>query len=187
VATACSRTLEGSGFVYSDGHVMTNAHVVAGVRHPVVRIEDTDYAAQVVYYDPDIDAAVLAVPDLEAEALDFDTTAESEDLAAVLGYPENGPYDVQPARVREQRTLRSPNIYGDATVYRDTYSLYARVRPGNSGGPVVDAGGDVIGVLFAASVTDADTGYALTADQVSEAAVAGNTAAAPVDTGGCAL
>lgn len=186
-ATSCSRTLEGSGFVYSEGLVMTNAHVVAGVRRPVVRIDDTDYAAQVVYYDPDVDVAVLSAPDLEVAPLDFDATAESGDMAAVLGYPENGPYDVRPARVREERTLRSPNIYGDAAVYRDTYSLYARVRPGNSGGPLVDVGGDVIGVLFAASVTDANTGYALTADQVSDAAAAGNAADTSVDTGACAL
>jgi S1-C subfamily serine protease len=186
-ASSCSRTLEGSGFVYAPGRVMTNAHVVAGVDRPVVRIDDTDYAAQVVYYDPDIDVAVLAAPDLQAPALTFDATAQSEEMAAVLGYPENGPYDVQPARVREERTLRSPNIYGDATVFRETYSLYARVRPGNSGGPLVDTGGDVIGVLFAASVTDANTGYALTAAQVSAAAVAGRSAESVVDTGGCAL
>lgn len=186
-ADECQRTLEGSGFVYGESRVMTNAHVVAGVESPVVRLDDTDYPANVVYYDADVDVAVLSVPDLEAPALAFDGTAESKDLAAVLGYPENGPYDVQPARVREERTLRSPNIYGDATVYRDVYSLYTTVRPGNSGGPLVDAGGEVIGVVFAASVTDAQTGYALTADQVSEAATAGIAADDPVDTGDCAL
>jgi S1-C subfamily serine protease len=186
-ASSCSRALEGSGFVYSTGRVMTNAHVVAGVQRPVVRVDDTDYSAQVVYYDPDIDLAILAVPDLQVAPLEFDMTAESGDLAAVLGYPENGPYSSEPARVREERTLRSPNIYGDATVFRDTYSLYARVRPGNSGGPLVDASGDVIGVIFAASVTDADTGYALTADQVAGAASAGVVADTSVDTGACAV
>jgi S1-C subfamily serine protease len=186
-ASSCSRTLEGSGFVYADGRVMTNAHVVAGVTDPVVRISDTDYPANVVYYDPDIDVAVLSVPDLDAPALAFDDTAASGDPAAALGYPENGPYLASPVRVREQRTLRSPNIYGDETVYRDTYSLYAQVRPGNSGGPLVDPGGEVIGVIFAASVTDANTGYALTADQVSAAAQAGTKADSAVDTGDCAL
>ena len=186
-ASSCARTLEGSGFVYSDGRVMTNAHVVAGVSDPVVRISDTDYPANVVYYDPDIDVAVLSVPDLDAPALAFDDTAESGDQAAALGYPENGPYLASPVRVREQRTLRSPNIYGDETVYRDTYSLYAQVRPGNSGGPLVDLGGEVIGVIFAASVTDANTGYALTSDQVADAARAGLAADAAVDTGDCAL
>jgi S1-C subfamily serine protease len=186
-ASSCSRTLEGSGFVYSDGRVMTNAHVVAGVEDPVVRISDTDYPANVVFYDPDIDVAVLSVPDLDAPAIAFDETARSGDQAAALGYPENGPYLATPVRVREERTLRSPNIYGDETVYRDTYSLYARVRPGNSGGPLVSVGGDVIGVIFAASVTDDNTGYALTAAQVSAAAQAGIKAKAPVGTGDCAL
>jgi S1-C subfamily serine protease len=186
-ASSCARTLEGSGFVYSDGRVMTNAHVVAGVSDPIVRISDTDYPANVVYYDPDIDVAVLSVPDLDAPALTFDDTAASGDQAAALGYPENGPYLASAVRVREERTLRSPNIYGDETVYRDTYSLYAQVRPGNSGGPLVDGGGDVIGVIFAASVTDANTGYALTASQVAAAARAGLKAKSAVDTGGCAL
>ena len=186
-ASSCSRTLEGSGFVYADGRVMTNAHVVAGVADPVVRLSDTDYPANVVYYDPDIDVAVLSVPDLDAPALTFDDTAESGDQAAALGYPENGPYLASAVRVREQRTLRSPNIYGDETVYRDTYSLYAQVRPGNSGGPLVDTGGEVIGVIFAASVTDANTGYALTADQVAAAAQAGTKADSAADTGDCAL
>jgi S1-C subfamily serine protease len=186
-ASSCARTLEGSGFVYSDGRVMTNAHVVAGVSDPVVRINDTDYPANVVYYDPDIDVAVLSVPDLDAPSLTFDTSAGSGDQAAALGYPENGPYFASPVRVREERTLRSPNIYGDETVYRETYSLYAQVRPGNSGGPLVDVGGDVIGVIFAASVTDANTGYALTAHQVADAAQAGIKAKSSVDTGDCAL
>jgi|tagenome__1003787_1003787.scaffolds.fasta_scaffold20844782_2 S1-C subfamily serine protease len=186
-AASCSRTLEGSGFVYSDGRVMTNAHVVAGVTDPVVRIDDTDYPANVVFYDPDIDIAVLSVPDLDAPTLAFDQDAASGDQAAALGYPENGPYLASPVRVREQRTLRSPNIYGDETVYRDTYSLYAQVRPGNSGGPLVSLHGDVIGVIFAASVTDSNTGYALTASQVSEAAQSGVKAKASVGTGGCAL
>ncbi len=186
-ADSCDRTLEGSGFVFGAGRVMTNAHVVAGVDNPDVRIGETDYPATVVYYDPDVDVAVLAVPDLpsSASSLNFDQTAKSGDSSAVLGFPENGPYDVQPARIRDEQTLRSPNIYGDDTVYRDTYSIRALVRQGNSGGPLVDVDGDVIGVIFAASVTDGDTGYALTADQVSDAATSGSVSR--VDTGDCAL
>jgi S1-C subfamily serine protease len=186
-ASSCARTLEGSGFVFSNGRVMTNAHVVAGVSDPVVRISDTDYPANVVFYDPDIDVAVLSVPDLDAPSLAFDQSAKSGQQAAALGYPENGPYLASPVRIREERTLRSPNIYGDETVYRDTYSLYAQVRPGNSGGPLVNVKGDVVGVIFAASVTDSKTGYALTASQVAEAAQAGAKAKTAVDTGDCAL
>lgn len=187
LAPSCSRTLEGSGFVYADQLVMTNAHVVAGVDHPSVMIGDDNFEARVVTYDPDVDVAVLEVPGLEAPPLQFAASpAQSGDLAAVLGYPENGPYDIQPARIRERKTLRSPNIYGDETVDRKTYSIYSTVRPGNSGGPLVDADGDVLGVIFAASITDSKTGYALTADQVSDAAQAGTTASERVDTGDCA-
>lgn len=186
-ATACGRSLEGTGFAYSPGRVMTNAHVVAGVDEPVVVVDDTEFAAEVVYFDPDIDVAVLVVPDLDIPDLSFDTSAGSGDPAAVLGFPENGPYDAGPARVRDEQTLRSPNIYDDATVLRDTFSLYADVRPGNSGGPLVSPQGDVLGVIFAASVTDSATGYALTAGQVSAAASAGRGSTGAVDTGDCAL
>jgi len=186
-ATDCDRTVEGSGFVYAPGRVMTNAHVVAGVSEPVVQLGDDDLAAEVVYYDPDVDVAVLSVPELQAPALQFDDQAESGDNVAVLGYPENGPYDVQPARVRDEQLLRSPNIYGEDTVMRDTYSIFGLVRQGNSGGPLVNRRGVVIGVIFAASVTDADTGYALTSGQVERAADAGDSLLDPVGTGSCAL
>jgi S1-C subfamily serine protease len=186
-ADSCGRSLEGSGFVFQTGRVMTNAHVVAGVEHPEVVIGETQYDGTVVYYDPDVDVAVIAVPDLPARPLSFATEpATTSDPAAVLGYPENGPFNAQPARIRDKQTLRSPNIYGDDTVYRDTYSIRALVRQGNSGGPLVDTHGNVLGVIFAASVTDGDTGYALTADQVSDAAQAGGASQSGVDTGDCA-
>lgn len=187
-ADGCGRTLEGTGFAIGRGRVMTNAHVVAGVDDPVVAVAATSYRAQVVHYDPEVDVAVLRVPSLGVAPLRFAARpAESEDPAAVLGFPENGPYDVQPARVRDQQTLRSPDIYSEGTVSRDTYSIYAMVRPGNSGGPLVNSGGEVLGVIFAASVTSKNTGYALTADQVSEAAVDGSAATSEVSTGPCAL
>jgi S1-C subfamily serine protease len=186
-APSCSETLEGSGFVFAAHRVMTNAHVVAGVVHPVVRLNDTDHAATVVYYDSDVDVAVLAVPDLRARALHFAGAARSGRSSAVLGYPQDGPFDIEPGRIRSEQRLRSPDIYGDGTVTRDTYAVYADVRPGNSGGPLVSAQGRVLGVVFAASLVDDNTGYALTASQVSEAARAGVRLAAAVSTGGCAL
>ena len=90
-----------------------------------------------------------------------------------------------PGSAREQR-LRSPDIYGDGTVLREVYSLRSLVRPGNSGGPLVSSAGQVLGVIFAASVTDGDTGYALTADQVADAAASGLTRTTSVSTGACA-
>jgi len=185
-ANACGRGVEGSGFVIADHYLMTNAHVVAGVSHPSVIVGDDERSATVVYYDPDTDIAVLSFDSQGLTPLRFDTHAKARQAIAILGYPEDGPYDVEPGRIRSSQRLRSPDIYGDGTVIREVYSLRGLIRPGNSGGPIVDADGEVAGVVFAASVTDADTGYALTADQVDGIAhtAVGRTTA--VSTEGCA-
>ncbi len=183
---SCGRGVEGSGFLYSPNRVMTNAHVVAGVDQPTVLQGDEELTATVVYYDSDLDVAVLAVGDSSTDYLRFGPTAEAGAAAAVLGFPLDGPYNVQAARVRGEQRLRSPDIYGDGTVIREVYSVRALVRPGNSGGPLVSSSGRVLGVVFAASVSDQDTGYALTADQVAEAAASGLSGSSAVDTGDCA-
>jgi S1-C subfamily serine protease len=184
-AESCSRSSEGTGFVYAPGKVMTNAHVVAGVDEPEVITEDETLSAEVVVYDPDLDVAVLDVEGLDEGPLRFARDGETGDSAAVLGYPGNGPFHGEPARIRSEERLRSPDIYGEGTVYRDVFSLFAKVRPGNSGGPLVSPRGRVYGVIFAASVSDPQTGYALTADQVSRNARLGRGAERPVDTGPC--
>lgn len=187
-ARSCGKTLEGSGFVFAPERVMTNAHVVAGVSSPLVRLDDTDHAATIVYYDSETDVAVLAVPGLRAPSLAFVAAeASSGTSAAVLGYPEDGPFDAEPARIRSAQRLSSADIYGDGTVVRTTYAIYSRVREGNSGGPLVSAGGRVLGVVFAASLVDDRTGYTLTSEQVHAAAVAGAASDRAVDTGACAL
>ncbi|MGH3355530.1 MAG: MarP family serine protease [Nocardioidaceae bacterium] len=184
-AQACSRSSEGTGFVYAPGRVMTNAHVVSGVDEPEVITDAESLPAEVVLYDPDLDIAVLEVPGLEARPLPFHRGADSGDPGAVLGYPGNGPFHAEPARIRSEQRLRSPDIYGQGVVYRDVYSLYSKVRPGNSGGPLVSRRGRVTGVIFAASVSDPETGYALTATQVARDARAGRKAVGEVDTGQC--
>jgi S1-C subfamily serine protease len=183
---SCSRGVEGSGFLYGPDRVMTNAHVVAGVDHPTVLVGQREVPATVVYYNSRVDIAVLAVGGVRGPFLRFDRTGHSREAAAVLGYPEDGPYDVQAARIRGEQRLRSPDIYGNGTVVREVFSLRGLVRPGNSGGPLVSSAGKVLGVIFAASVTDGDTGYALTAQQVSDAAAHGLTGHSEVGTGGCA-
>jgi len=182
----CGNGVEGSGFLYSPDRLMTNAHVVAGVDDPEVEINGSSVPATVVVYDPEIDVAVLALDDGDLPHLVFEKQAEPTDGVAVLGYPQDGPYDVQTGRIRSQQRLRSPDIYGEGTVLRDVYSLRALIRQGNSGGPVVNSAGDVVGLIFAASVTDQDTGYALTAEQIAESAARGVTSATEVDTGNCA-
>jgi S1-C subfamily serine protease len=181
----CGRGIEGSGFLYAQNRLMTNAHVVAGVDDPEVLLGESSVPAEVVYYNPDIDVAVLALDTGAVPQLGFADETEGQEPVAILGYPQDGPYDVQPGRIRAEQRLRSPNIYGNGTVIREVYSLRGLVRPGNSGGPIVSSSGDVVGVVFAASVTDEDTGYALTADQVSQSAATGLTNDAAVSTGDC--
>jgi S1-C subfamily serine protease len=116
----------------------------------------------------------------------FDDDTDPGDQGAVLGYPGNGPFAIAPARVRAEQRLQGPDIYGQRQVVRNVLSLYARVRPGNSGGPLVSPEGTVSGVVFAASVDDPRTGYALTVDEVRDVAQGGMTASEPVPTGACA-
>jgi S1-C subfamily serine protease len=189
-ATGCGKVLEGSGFVFSDGHVMTNAHVVGGVSDPTVQIGGKGrlYDAKVVLYDWQRDIAVLDVPGLDATPLRFSSTdARSADSAIVAGYPENGGYDVRSARVRGRIDANGPDIYHRGQVSRDVYSLYAIVRQGNSGGPLLTPDGRVYGVIFARSLDDSNTGYALTSDEIQKDIQAGSDAKQQVSTQGCAL
>jgi S1-C subfamily serine protease len=182
---SCSRGLEGSGFVYAPKRVMTNAHVVAGVSSPQVEVNGKKYDAKVVVFDPETDIAVLYVPKMTEAPLSFDLTGKADDPAVVLGYPENGPFDSEPARIRSEERLRGPDIYGDKTVTREAFSIWASVRPGNSGGPLLSSKGVVYGVVFAASVEDNRTGYVLTAQQVAADARAGASATQEVSTQSC--
>lgn len=182
----CDRGIEGSGFVYAPDRIMTNAHVVAGVSDPVIVVDGRRVRAEVVVFDPDLDVAVLAVDALGVGPLEFDTTGEAGESAAILGYPENGPFDARAARIRSRIDLRSPDIYDHGEVSRQSFAVRGLVRSGNSGGPLVSADGDVLGVIFAASITDSSTGYALTAQQVAEGAEAGRAATRAVPTGDCA-
>ncbi|MGP3951468.1 MarP family serine protease [Streptomyces sp. 7N604] len=189
-APGCAKVLEGTGFVFAPNRVMTNAHVVGGVDEPTVQIggEGRLYDARVVVYDWERDIAVLDVPSLRAPALRFtEGDARSSDSAIVAGFPENGAFDVRAARIRGRIQANGPDIYHRGTVSRDVYSLYATVRQGNSGGPLLTPDGRVYGVVFAKSLDDANTGYALTADEVREDILKGRTATRPVDSQGCAL
>ncbi|MEU1089766.1 MarP family serine protease [Streptomyces sp. NPDC005576] len=190
MAPSCGKVLEGTGFVFADGRVMTNAHVVGGVDEPTVQVggEGRVYDAKVVVYDWQRDIAVLDVPELRATPLSFSgDDAKTRDSAIVAGFPENGDYDVRSARVRGRIEASGLDIYHRGTVHRDVYSLYALVRQGNSGGPLLTPDGQVYGVVFAKSRDDADTGYVLTADEIRPDIDAGRTAFQQVDTQECAL
>ncbi|MCW2826474.1 MAG: peptidase and chymotrypsin/Hap [Marmoricola sp.] len=181
----CGSGVEGTGFLYAPDKLMTNAHVVAGVTEPMVQVGKRAVEGTVVYYNPDVDVAVIDVPGLEGPTIRFDLGGKERQQGAVLGFPQDGPFNAQRVRIRSDQRLRSPDIYGNGTVTRHVFSLRGLIRPGNSGGPVVSTGGRVLGVVFAASVSDRDTGYALTADQVRQAAAVGLAAKERVSSGNC--
>lgn len=185
-ALQCDRAIEGSSFVYAPEHVLTNAHVVAGTNE--VRVETSQGAlpATVVVYDPSRDVAVLYVPGLKAAPLSLSRKgAVSGQDAIVLGYPQDGPFDVRPARVRDREKIAGRDIYGRASVDRDIYTIRSVVRVGNSGGPLIATDGSVLGIVFASALDSPDTGFVLTSDEVAADAASGRTASAAVATGGC--
>lgn len=186
-APSCSRDIEGSGFVYAPNHVITNAHVVAGVTQgPVVStMNGSQYHARVVFYDPQVDIAVLYVPGLDMSPLHFAGPASPGDSAVVAGYPLNHPFTQVPARIGETQEAQGPDIYQTGTVNRQIYEIRAVVEPGNSGGPLIRPDGKVDGVIFAAAVGQPGTGFALTAREVASDASAGRSATTPVSTQGC--
>ena len=186
VAPSCQKELEGSGFVVSDHSVMSNAHVVAGSNSVTVHDTDgTSYDATVVSYDPRVDIAILNVPGLAAPPLAFaNAPAATGTDALVMGFPDAGSFEATPARIREVVELDGPDIYRTTTVTRQVYTISGTVRQGDSGGPLLDLNGQVLGVVFGEAVDHPDTGFAMTAEQVSrELQNIGKTTA--VATGSC--
>ncbi len=185
IAPGCQKVLEGSGFVVAPNRVMSNAHVVAGSDSVTVEVDGETYDAGVVSYDPNADISILDVPDLPSQPLAFaEAPAPSGTDAVVMGYPGGGDFVATPARVREIIELNGPDIYRTTTVTREVYTIRGTVRQGNSGGPMIDRSGKVLGVVFGAAVDDADTGFVLTGNEVSrQLAKIGNTQR--VATGAC--
>ncbi|MFJ9363951.1 MarP family serine protease [Nocardia sp. NPDC101769] len=188
IAPSCQRQLEGSGFVVAPQRIMTNAHVVAGTNNVSVDTARGSLPATVVLFDSSKDVAILAVPGLNAQPLDLaPADAASGESSIVLGYPGGGRYTASAARVRETLNLKGPNIYRDADVKREVYTIRGQVRAGNSGGPLVDTDGRILGVVFGAAVTDDDTGYVLTLDEVRPELSSAASQSAAVGTGSCVL
>ena len=186
VGQGCGVVIEGSGFVAADHYVMTNAHVVAGIRAPHVQKNGTSQTAVPVLFDPKMDIAVLYVVDTPGPVLALDHGDAARGTGgAVLGYPGGGPFHVEPAAVLQQIEAVGRDIYGRAKVTRDVLELQSEVRPGNSGGPFVLPNGTVAGVVFAGSVTDQDIGYALTSAEVRPLLQRAEGDTDPVGTGSC--
>jgi S1-C subfamily serine protease len=186
-ALSCRKALEGSGFVFAPQHVMTNAHVVAGVTSPTVSVGGTGpkLPGRVVLFDYQRDVAVIYVPQLTAPSLNFDTAGVRRDDAVAAGFPLDGPYTLVSARIREEINARGPDIYDTGSVDRDVFSIYSRIEPGNSGGPLLSVTGAVFGVVFAKSVESSETGYVLTAKEVQSDASTARDSTNSVSTRSC--
>jgi Trypsin-like peptidase domain/Colicin V production protein len=187
LGTACGLGVQGSGWIAADGVVVTNAHVVAGQDDTTVQVrgEGPRLDAQAIWFDPRNDLAILRVPGVSgAPALRLDVGAEEGASAAILGFPENGPYDVRPGRLGQTSTVISQDAYGRGPVRRSITAVRGLVRSGNSGGPMVDGSGRVVTTIFAASVSDGGrSGFGVPDSIVREAL---GRAGGPVNTGPCA-
>jgi len=161
LGTACGLGVSGSGWVAGDGLVVTNAHVVAGQDDTRVLPagEGGGLEATAVAFDPRNDVAVLRVPGLDAPALELAESPRSGAAAAVLGFPRNGPYDVRAGRLGPTESAIAQDAYGNGPIRRRITTLRGRVRPGNSGGPMVDGAGRVVTTIFAATTSGTRGGY----------------------------
>jgi S1-C subfamily serine protease len=187
LGTACGVGVEGSGWIAAPGLVVTNAHVVAGESDTSVQVGGTGahLTARAVAFEPRDDIAVLRVPALAEPALPVRADPRPGTSAAILGYPENGPYDVEPGRIGEARTVISQDAYGNGPVRRLVLPLRGRVRSGNSGGPMVDEGGGVVGTVFAATTSPGSRGGFAVPNSVVRRALGSASQGRAASTGPC--
>ncbi len=166
-SVGCGGLVTGSGFAVGGGYIVTNAHVVSGTRgHHVQTPSGDDLAATVVYFDPNRDFALLTVPGLQAAPLGFGPASRGTE-GAVIGYPGGGRETIEPAVVDGAVEAQGRDIYSTNPVTRQVFVIQSKVRPGNSGGPLLDLQGNVLGIVFAASASDPNQGYALTDDEIA--------------------
>ena len=186
LGTACGLNVEGSGWVAATGVVVTNAHVVAGESDTTVEADGAPpmLNATTIYFDPSNDVAVLRVPGLQRRALDLAPRPRRGAAGAVLGYPQNGPFRATAARLGMTQTFSSQDAYGRGPISRSITTFRGRVRPGNSGGPVVDGTGRVMSTVFAATVGGGERGGYGVPNRIVRRALA--RASQPVSTGACA-
>ncbi len=187
LGAACGNEQEGSGFVVGPGLVATNAHVIAGEATTEVLVNGNPYRASAVFFDPSFDLAVLRTDAPLGPILTIDPNAVGRGTqAAVLGYPEDGPLSIGAAGVTAEVTAVGRDIYNQGTVTRGVYALDADVRPGNSGGPLMGPGGQVVGVVFSRSTVYPNVGYALTSPGVLARVQTAETRRGTASTGPCA-
>jgi S1-C subfamily serine protease len=172
--------------VIKEDEIATNAHVVAGVKSPKVVDSNGIHNTRVVWFDPDVDLAVLQVSNLAGKPLAVNSSEQGGNTpGVVLGYPGGGDFNAQPAAIIDHFTALGRNIYGQGATTRDVYSLKAQIIPGNSGGPLIGSDGQVLGIVFATSTTYNDVGYALTGHQVAGELATAERSNSTVGTGSC--
>ncbi|MCQ9165706.1 MULTISPECIES: MarP family serine protease [unclassified Arthrobacter] len=187
-AFQCGQNQTGSGFVVAPDRVLTNAHVVAGVPMPVVVTPSQgSLPARVVYFDPVKDLAILAVDGLNVAPLPTGPTLRDNSQAAFAGYPLGGPLQVRPATVLASGPMLIPDIEGKQKSVLDIYQLAGNVQSGNSGGPLLDTSGRVVGVVFAKSTTSEPVGFAFTMAEVAPVIAAAPMLHSPVGSGQCSV
>lgn len=183
----CGGLLEGSGFVASNDLIMTNAHVIAGLSKPMVIVGKKTYNATPVYFDPSLDIAILRTSTMPVPALPIDGRMQrSETPIVIMGYPGGGAFTLSGGVIIDHITAVGRNIYDKGLVTRDIYQVQADVEPGNSGGPMLNADGQVVGLVFAKAVSEKNVGYALLANQLTEPLQKAQTTTRTVSTGHCA-
>lgn len=189
ISEECNTKLSGSGFVIAENLVVTNAHVIAGIDKPNVRIGGKGKAVsgEVVYFDPKIDLALIRTTKLTAPALQLGEDLRRSDMAVVAGFPGGGSLSLIPARVKSVAKSIDSDIYGAGQVTRELYVLRADVKQGDSGAALINDQGKVAGVIFAASATESFVGYALTITELKRALNIGSANTEPVDTGKCLI
>lgn len=186
-AEECNTRLTGSGFVIGQDLIMTNAHVVAGVENPTLRVKGKGRAFEgiVVYFDPARDVAIIRTKDFPSVALRISEPLTRASNAVVAGFPGGGPLTLIPARVRSISTSNGTDIYGKNQVTREIYAISADIKQGDSGAPMFALDGTVAGLVFASSASDTETGYALTAKEFMVGVEKASTTNKAVDTGKC--
>jgi hypothetical protein len=178
----CGGIVTGSGIPLGNGYVVTNAHVVSGTAsHAVQKPDGTSYRAEVVYFDSERDVAVLYAPGFTAPGLTFGSAQRGTE-GAVIGYPGGQAEKIVPAVVDGTVMAEGRDIYNENLVTRQIFVLQANVRPGNSGGPLLDLQGRVLGMVFATSASDPNQAYALTDQEIASDLRDAQASTAPKDT-----